>query len=172
MTDFVVAEAGIRQLHSRYVDAVWRKDWDAFADCFAEDAEWRISGRVLRGRAEITAHIRHAMAALKHTLLTLRTPILEVGDGVATGRTYMSEQSLTVEGKPFAPIGIYYERFVDHGDRWRFSWRLFQTRYIGPPDMSGTFFEAEDFGPPPAMPPLDAVTFDRSGVGSTAGEPG
>ena len=44
MTDLVVADCAIRQLHARYIDAVWRKDIDAFVDCFAEDAEWKIGG--------------------------------------------------------------------------------------------------------------------------------
>ena len=39
MTEFVIAESGIRQLHARYIDAVWRKDADAFANCFAEHGE-------------------------------------------------------------------------------------------------------------------------------------
>ena len=33
MTDFLMAEAGIRQLHSRYIDSVYRKDFAAFGDC-------------------------------------------------------------------------------------------------------------------------------------------
>ena len=55
MTDFAATEAAIRQLHARYVDAVWRKDYVAFGDCFTTDAEWRIAGMVLHGRAEIVA---------------------------------------------------------------------------------------------------------------------
>lgn len=44
MTDFSATEAAIRQLHALYADAVWRKDYESFGDCFTEDAEWRISG--------------------------------------------------------------------------------------------------------------------------------
>ena len=32
----------------------------------------------------------------------------------------------------------------------------------GPPDMTGTFFDHPDYGPPPAMPPLDANTEDMA----------
>jgi hypothetical protein len=74
----------------------------------------------------------------------------------------VSEQSV-LAGKPFAPIGTYFDRCVDEGDRWRFGWRLFQTHYAGPPDMTGALFENPDFGPPPAMPPLDAPTIDHTG---------
>jgi ketosteroid isomerase-like protein len=162
MTNFLVAESAIRQLHARYTDAVWRKDYASFGDCFAVDAEWRISGMVLRGRAEIVRTIEQLMSRYRCVLVTLRTPILDVGDGVASGRTYLSEQSIMNDGRPYGPIGTYYERFVDQGDRWRFTWRLFQTHYTGSPDMSGTLFDNPDFGPPPAMPPLDAPTYNHS----------
>lgn len=174
MTEFHVAEAAIRQLHAHYVDAVWRKDLIAFGDCFTEDAEWRISGMVLRGRADIVEFMRGVFPRYRWILLNFRTPSLEVEKGMASGRTYVSEQSVFADGRPFGPIGIYYERFVDQGNRWRFSWRLFHTSYIGPPDLSGSFFENPDFGPPPEMPALDTPSYDRSGIltqGQRVGKP-
>ncbi len=157
MTDFVVAEAAIRQLHSRYVDAAFRKDFDAFGDCFVQDCEWRIGSYALKGRAEIVETFKGFAKNFRQILVTLRTPTLEVGDGVASGRTYLTEQNVLMDGTAHNPVGIYYEHFKDCGDRWRFTWRLFQTHYSGPPDMSGTFIEQPDYGPPPAMPPRDAM---------------
>lgn len=168
MTEFVVADAAIRQLHARYTDAVWRKDVVAFGDCFTDDAQWRLSGLVLRGRTDIAEFMTGIFLKYRYILLNLRTPILEVGDGTATGRTYVSEQNVLADGRPFGPMGVYYEHFVDQGERWRFSWRLFHTSYLGPPDLSGTFFAIPDFGPPPAMPPLDAPTFDHGGTSAHA----
>ncbi len=166
MTDFVAAEAGIRELHARYCDAVWRKDYVAFADCFAADAEWRIAGMVLQGRAQIAGTLERLMGNFHRILMTFRTPILDVGDGVASGRTYVTEQSAFKNGRPGTTIGLYYERFVRQGDRWRFSWRLFQLHYMGPADLTGSFFDQADYGPPPAMPPLDAPTYNHSGLGA------
>ena len=167
MTDFLVAETAIRQLHARYVDAVWRKDYAAFGDCFAEDAEWRIAGMILHGRAEITATLERLMENFHRVIMTFRTPIVTVGDGTASARTYVTEQNAFKNGRPGSTVGIYYERFVDQGDRWRFQWRLFQLHYLGPADMSGSFFEQPDYGPPPNMPPLDAPTFNYSGLGKS-----
>jgi ketosteroid isomerase-like protein len=164
MTEFHIAQAAILQLHSRYVDAVWRKDDVAFADCFTEDAEWRLSGLVLKGRNNIAAFMKGVFPKYRFILMNFRTPTLEVGNGIASGRTYVSEQSVLANGSPFGPIGTYYERFVEQGDRWRFSWRLFHTSYIGPPDLTGTFFENPDFGLPPAMPDPEAPSYDRSGI--------
>lgn len=164
MSEFQVAEAGIRQLYARYVDAVWRKDHVAFGDCFSEAAEWRISGMVFRGRAEIAGFIQKVFPKYRFILLNFRTPVLTVKAHAAEARAYVSEQSVLVDGKAYGPIGIYYDRLVLQEDQWRYSWRLFHTSYAGPPDLSGAFFENPDFGRPPAMPPLDAPSYDRSGM--------
>lgn len=162
MTDFVVAEVQIRQLHARYTDAVWRKDCVAFGDCFTTDAEWRISGMVFRGRAEIVVGIERILSKFKRVLITFRTPVLDVGDKSATGRTMVTEKCAWLNGNTNISIGRYYERFVEEGNSWRFSWRLFQLQYRGAPDLTGTFFENPDYGPPTGMPGLDANTEDHA----------
>jgi uncharacterized protein (TIGR02246 family) len=160
MTDFVVAESQIRQLHARYTDAVWRQDFEAFADCFTVDGEWRISGMLFRGRGEIKDAIERILGNFRRVLITFRTPIIEVGDRSATGRTDIDEKCAWKNGNTNISIGRYYERFVEDGDRWRFAWRLFQLHYRGAPDLTGTFFDNPDFGAPPGMPGLDVNTED------------
>jgi uncharacterized protein (TIGR02246 family) len=164
MTEFHVAEAEIRQLYAQYVDAVWRKDHVAFGECFTEDAEWRISGMIMNGRDKIAGFMKAVFPKYRWIMLNFRTPLLEVGDGTASARAYVSEQSVFADGRAYGPIGVYYDRLVKDGSRWRFSWRLFHTCYSGPPDLSGAFYENPDFGAPPAMPPLDAPSYDRSGI--------
>jgi hypothetical protein len=157
MKPFHVAETEIRQLQARYCDAVWRKDMASFADCFTEDCEWRIEGQVNKGRKACMEFMAAQFALTRCILITLRTPILEVGDGIASGRTYFTAQNALLDKPPITPIGMYYERFVDQGDRWRFTWRLFQSHYTGGPDMQGTFRDLPQYGAPPGMPPLDAT---------------
>jgi hypothetical protein len=170
MADFAAAECAIRQLQARYTDAVWRKDYDAFGDCLTVDCEWRIGGVIMRGRAEIVEHIRLVLPQFRRMLMSFSAPILEVGQGMATGRTYVTEQSAFVDGRAFAAIGIYYERFVDEGDRWRYAWRLFQTKYAGPPDLSGEFYDNSNFGAPPQMPAPDTQTIDYTHTHTNLGD--
>lgn len=151
-----LAEFGIRQLQARYIDAVWRRDYESFGDCFALDAQWRIAGRLVKGRDGAVAFIKQMMMDFRSIFIVLGTPILSVGDGVASGRTYFTARNTFKDGTPFGPIGVYYERFVLEGETWRFKWRLFQTHYAGPPDLSGTYHTNPDYGPPPGMPPVDA----------------
>lgn len=164
MNDLANVEAAIRQLHARYADAVWRKDLEAFGDCFTDEAQWRIGGAVVRGRAVIVEHMRGVFLKFRRILVSFHTPIVTLDTGAVSARTYLTEQSVLADGRAFAPIGTYFERFAGEGDRYRFAWRLFQTQYAGPPDLSGSFFDNPDFGPPPAMPPLDAPTFNYTGL--------
>ena len=154
-----VAEA-IRDLHARYTDAVWRKDFAAFASCFTEDAQWRIGGLELRGRAEIGETIEKILGNFHKVLITFQSPILHVGNDGVSGRTYIQEQVVRTDGTANISIGRYYERFLLDDGRWRFSWRLFQRHYSGPADLSGEFFDWDDYGAPPGMPPLDAPSGD------------
>lgn len=158
MSRFVEAEAGIRQLHAHYTDAVWRKDAIAFGECFAKDAEWRISGMIFRGRDDITESIRRILSNANRILMTFRTPIVELTESGASARTYVTEQCTWTHGRdPNISIGRYYEDFVEEGGRWLFAWRVFELHYSGPEDMTGTFHEHPDYGPPPAMPPRDRL---------------
>ncbi len=162
MTTLAEAQAGVRDLHARYSDAAFRKDYDAFAGCFAEDAEWRISGRVFRGPAEVRQGISVIMDKFIRVFITFRTPILTVGDRVASGRTWIDERCAWKNGDTNIAIGLYYEHFVERGDRWLFKWRMFETHYRGAPDMTGEFYDRHDWGSPPAMPPLDYMTEDMA----------
>jgi hypothetical protein len=169
MTDFTAAECGIRQLQARYIDAVWRKDLDAFGDCFVEDAEWHVADFedddiagttepkvitvVVKGRRNCVQFFGQFFEHFDRILMTLRTPILQVNaDGTAIGRTYCTEQNARKDKLPFMSMAIYYDRFVQQGDRWRFKWRYFQIQYMGLPDLSGRFFDMPDPGPFPGMP--------------------
>jgi uncharacterized protein (TIGR02246 family) len=158
MSEFAETEAGIRQLHARYVDAVWRKDAQAFGECFLADGEWRIAGMVLQGRDAITATIARILGSANRILMTFQSPILALESaGRASARTYVTEQCSWADGRTNLNIGRYYDRFAFVDGQWRFEWRLFQALYTGPSDLTGQWFDEPDFGPPPGMPPLDTL---------------
>jgi len=85
-----------------------------------------------------------------------------VADGRAFGRTYIDERCAWKNGDTNISMGIYYEHFVEQGGRWLFNWRLFQMLYRGDPDLTGTFYDFPDYGPPPGMPPRDALPEDTA----------
>ncbi len=161
MNDFLIAESGIRQLHARYIDAVWRKDAQTFADCFATDAEWKIAGLHMRGRAEIGGAIGKLLSTSERVRMILGTPILSVEQRTATGRIQVTEFARLTDGTSAMTLGTYYDRYIDEGDRWRFQWRHWSLFYRGPIDLSAPFVDSPDYGPHPAMPGPDEPTLTR-----------
>jgi uncharacterized protein (TIGR02246 family) len=162
MTDLVAVECAIRQLHARYADALWRKDPDSFAALFAKDAQWKVAGMHLRGREEIRGTFARFMAHTGRTMMTFRSPIVELIEGVVTSRTYVTEQNKFADGQSADTLGIYYERFVQEDGAWRFHFRHWNMYYIGPPDLSAKFYDVHDYGPPPGFPGLEDPTTVRT----------
>ncbi len=156
MIDELRAEAGIRQLHARYADAVFRKDFDAFGNCFTEGAEWILGPHRLHGRRECVAFLEDRIRDSHWVLLKFHTPILQIGEGSTQGRTYVTEQNAYKNAPASHNVATYYERFAEQGGVWRRKWAFFQLHYMGPADLSGTFFSSIDYGPSPAMPTPEA----------------
>lgn len=162
MIDLGQAEFEIRQLQARYADALWRKDPDSFAALFTRDGEWKVAGLLMRGREEIRSTFAAFMKHTGRTLMTFRTPIVEVVDGELRARTYVTEQNKFANGEHADTIGIYYETFAEEDGRLRFRFRHWNMYYIGPGDLSADFFDVKDYGPPPGMPGRDDPTTVRT----------
>jgi len=162
MTDLMAAEFAVRQLQARYADALWRKDPDSFAALFARDGEWKVSGMHLKGREEIRETFAKFMVHIDRVLMTFRTPIVALVDGVLTARTCETEQNRCASGDWASTVGTYYERFVQEGGEWRFAFRHWMMHYIGPADLSADFFPIPDYGPPPGFPGPDDPTTVRT----------
>lgn len=161
MVDFVAAECGIRQLHAHFIDAVWRKDGTAFADCFSEHGEWKIATMHMRGQAEIGETFDLLLGACDRVQVMAGTPVLEVGDRDATGRVQVTELAKMKDGTSAMTLGVYYDHYVQEADRWRFRWRHFGLHYRGPIDLSAELVDCPDYGPPPGLPGADEPTYTR-----------
>lgn len=152
MSPSLEAEIGVRRLHALCADAVWRRDGAGFADCYTEDATWKIAGLAFQGRDAIAGALGQLGAGNERVLMMFGSPILAMTDGTLTGRTYTVEHVKLLDGSTSATIGIYYERFAERDGRWLFQWRHFDFNYLGPGDFSAPFYPFQDYGPPPAQP--------------------
>lgn len=162
MTEELAAICAIRQLHARYVDAVWRRDTADFLGCFTADAEWKIAGRHMRGQPEIAAGFEVMTEPAERVLMLVGPPVLELtGERQAAGRTPITELIKLRDGRGVRTIGTYYERFVEQGGRWRIQWRHWNLYYYGPLDLSAEFYAPPEYGPPPGMPAADEPTTGR-----------
>lgn len=161
MTEILRADFGVRQLLARFDDAVWRKDSEAFASLFTEDGEWKIAGFHFKGRADLRAGFEKLLGLCKRVRIIQGLPLLEIGDGAASGRVSVTELTQMMDGSSAMALGTYYDWFVEAGDRWLFQKRHWGFHYRGPFDVSAPFTDYPDFGAPPNMPAPDQPTFVR-----------
>ncbi len=161
MTDLIAADVGIRQLHARFADAVWRQDCAAFADCFASDGLWKIAGMEIAGREKIAEACRTMLGRCSHIHIITGLPILSLVDGGAKGRLNMTEFARMQDGSTAMTIGWYHDDYIHQGDVWRFKKRHWSMKYRGAPDLTGHFADTPNYGAFPDGPAADETTYVR-----------
>jgi ketosteroid isomerase-like protein len=155
--EFLIAEAGIRQLYARYADAVWRKDREALASCFTKDATWKIAGQTLTGHEAIGSFFEASVGASQKVMFWWGQPVLDISGDEGTGRLQVTELIKRDEVE-LRSLAIYYERYRRVDGRWLLSFHHFNMHYLGPPDLSGELNDCREYGAPPGFPGADDPT--------------
>lgn len=161
MTDLITADVGIRQLHARFADAVWRQDDAEFAGCFAEGGVWKIAGMEIAGRDKIAEACRNMLGRCSHIHIVTGLPILQLTEGGAKGRLNMTEFARMQDGSTAMTIGWYHDDYVEEDGRWRFKKRHWGMKYRGAPDLTGHFADTPNYGAFPDGPADDEATYVR-----------
>lgn len=161
MSELLVADYEIRQLYARFIDAVWRKDGNAYGDLFAENGEWKLAAMHMKGREEIQATFGKLLGYTAQVQMILGLPVLKVTGDEAIARINCTEITKMPDGSSSMAQGVYYDRFVKENGRWVFRWRHFSLAYRGPIDFSDELVDGPDYGPFPGMPEWDEVTQTR-----------
>lgn len=133
----VADELAIRALASRYIDAVYRRDKDAWASTWAEESSWSVMGEILHGRDRIVEFWLQAMAMFSFVAMQMHSGSVEISGAQATGRWYITEHIIDQEGNRIMIVGVYSDRYVKEGGAWLFQQRRYDILYQGPPDLSG-----------------------------------
>jgi uncharacterized protein (TIGR02246 family) len=161
MTELHIADAEIRQLHARFIDAVWRQDDAEFSACFAEDGLWKIAGMEIRGRAAIAGACRTMLGRCSHIHIIPGLPILEVSGNTAKSRMHLTEFARMQDGATAMTIGWYHDDYLVEDGRWRFAKRHWSMKYRGAPDLTGLYADTANYGAFPDGPAADETTYVR-----------
>lgn len=116
----------IRERIESYNDAVFRRDADDWAECWAEDAEWQVGDHAASGRAAIRELWLELMGALDAAAMYVNHGAVAVtGDG-ADARCYMLELLKRPDGSQMLVSGRYDDRLRRDSDgQWRFVTRSY-----------------------------------------------
>ena len=161
MTDMIAADFGIRQLHARFADAVWRQDAEVFAGCFSESGEWKIAGMHFTGRGAIGAACGQLLGRCTRIHLLTSQPLLTSTAGGVSGRLSMTEFAWMPDATQFMTVGVYHDDYVEVSGEWLFARRFWSLKYRGPIDLSAPLVDTADYGAFPGRPAEDEQTFVR-----------
>ena len=111
----------ILDLIARYNHAIDVDDGEAWADTFAEDAEFAGSyGPPIKGRAALLEFGGNGIARRGRVRHWTNSPVIE-GDGdTATIRQYLLLLLLTEEGTKLGHTGVYHDELRRIDDAWKF----------------------------------------------------
>ncbi len=161
MTDLIAVDLGVRQLHARFADAVWRQDDAEFSGCFASDGLWKIAGMEIAGREKIAEACRTMLGRCSHIHIITGLPILELIGTGAKGRLNMTEFARMQDGSTAMTIGWYHDDYVLEGEQWCFKKRHWSMKYRGAPDLTGHFAYTPNYEAFPDGPADDETTYVR-----------
>ena len=133
----------IQRLVHRYADAVVHRDAEQWGACWNDEAVWNLGrGRGIVGKAAIVDLWRKAMAGMDAVVQFAHNGDawrVDADNDAALGRWYISERFRRSNGDVGVLLAHYDDAYVRTQRGWRFSRRLLQAHYHGPPDLSDDF---------------------------------
>jgi uncharacterized protein (TIGR02246 family) len=116
------------------------RDYDAFANLFAEDGELNLTGQPVRGRDAIrrAMEIRPAGRESRHVITNLSVKIID--ENRAEGVCYLTlyrKDAAEGERRPFEHagpeiVGDYHDVYVKRGSGWKFKSRRIKVAFRAP----------------------------------------
>jgi ketosteroid isomerase-like protein len=116
----------IRELCESYIDAVFRRDAEAWGQHWAEDAAWFIAGQEVHGRAAIVGLWQGLMGNFSLAAMYLTGGGVTIDGDTAHGRWYLLEALTPKAGPTFQYVSYYDDRYARGSDGlWRFTERRY-----------------------------------------------
>jgi ketosteroid isomerase-like protein len=132
-------ELALKNLMSRYADAVNRVDAETWISTWAEDAIWNLLGNPVSGKDNILALWKQMMSSFEFALMLPSSCLFEVSDDTASGHWYLHEYTRDPEGNASTVLSRYLDTYVKQDGQWLYKSRDYGFIYNGPADLSGNY---------------------------------
>ncbi len=123
-------ELAIRDLVSRYADAVNRRDLQLWRSTWAEQGVWHIGGRAIAGREAICGYWEDAMRSFEGVIQLVAQGTLSLSGEQAEGVWTIWEVGLRA-GTGSLVVGSYADSYSKGASGWSFASRSFTVCYRG-----------------------------------------
>lgn len=139
MSNTLEDELALRNLMSRYIDAVNRRDAQAWAATWDDNASWNLLGNDVRGKENIVALWQQMMAGFEFALMMPGSCLFSVDGDTATGHWYLQEFTRDTTGSSGVVLSRYLDTYSKREGQWLYQSREYSLLYHGPADLSGTY---------------------------------
>jgi ketosteroid isomerase-like protein len=130
----------IEALRGEFTDAVMMRDYDRIASLFTPDGVWRMPNIPveLAGIDEIRGWGERVPAVVDYLIQTTHPGTIQLDGDTASGRAYIQELIGLRDGRSELNFAIYHDRYQRSGDRWRFTERVYEIRYVDHSPLTGS----------------------------------
>ena len=132
-------DLALKSLMARYIDAVNRRDGDAWSATWAEDGVWNLLGSPVEGRDNIVGLWQQMMAGFEFAIMMPSSCLFEIDGDTASGHWYLHEYTRDLEGTASTILSRYVDTYVKQDGQWLFKTREYGFIYNGPSDLSGAY---------------------------------
>jgi ketosteroid isomerase-like protein len=132
-------ELALDRLMARYIDAVHRRDAQAWAATWAPDGCWNLMGQEVIGRDHIAALWQQMMGGFEFVLMLPSSSMYDIKGDEASGHWYLQEFTRDSKGEATCLVSRYLDSYRRLDGAWVYQARRYDPIYQGPPDLSGAY---------------------------------
>lgn len=143
MSGPVADELALRELMSRYVDAVQRRDVEAWAATWDDNGSWNLVGTEVSGKPAVVALWQQMMAGFEFALMLPSSCLFHIDGDRASGHWYLQEYTRDLEGNGSSIVSRYLDTYTKRDGQWLYLSRQCELIYHGAADLSGSYTPPE-----------------------------
>lgn len=132
-------EQALRNLMSRYVDALNRRDAKDWAATWAQSGSWNLLGTVVTGRDNIVGLWQQMMSGFEFAVMMPASGLFDISGDTASGHWYLQEYTRDLEGNGNTVLSRYLDTYIKQDGEWLYQSRECNFIYHGAADLSGNY---------------------------------
>jgi ketosteroid isomerase-like protein len=139
MSSTLQDELALRNLMSRYVDAVHRRDTEAWAATWDDNGCWSVMGSDVIGKPAIVALWEQMMGGFEFAVMMPASCLFSIDGDTASGHWYLQEFTRDAAGNGSTILSRYRDTYSRRDGQWLYQSRRYDFIYHGAPDLSGSY---------------------------------
>ena len=129
MSNRVEDQLALQDLMARYVDAVNRRDAQAWAATWDDNGCWNLLGNEVSGKDSIVGLWQQMMAGFEFALMIPSSCLFDIDGDSASGHWYLQELARDNEGNISSLFSRYIDTYIRRNGQWLYQSRRYEIIY-------------------------------------------